>query len=537
MNVVAYRMTLFEPLLATRLEGEPNSSVSFPFVPGSQVRGAVVAAFLQSRQLSTLDAGQEDPQRLFFDGRTRYLNVYPLTEQRVRCLPTPLSWFAAKGQSSPVFDFALEARSEIDGTPTQFYPLAGDKRPFCHLDGDEVSFLQPDRQVNVHTSRDRRKGRASDKSGAVFQYDALAAGMQLCGFVLTEKEADAKMIASLLQQVTTLGRSGNSGYGRVEIEVDPGPISGQSWREVGGIVGGISAGTPFLVTLLSDAIVRDPQTGQHTADLVPALQEMLAVELHHVPLNSPEQRGARRVQEVGAFNRTWGLPITQAQALAGGSVFVLVSSRAISSDRLQDLEWRGVGERRAEGFGRLVFQWQSEPELETVEPPKQLSSEKAPEVHGTAESLARRMVARLLRRDLDAALQMRINALEMDPRPHTSQIGRFRVIAREALATGNAERLVHYLQDVDKRRLVREQFQRARVAGMRLDRWLDERLQDPGSVWRQLGTTGAVRRLGQNVSCSVDDDPALALEYTIRLIDGVLAKAARKNREKEDAER
>lgn len=532
MNVIAYRMTLLEPLLATRLEGDPNSSVSFPYVPGSQLRGAVVAALLASPEHQALDAGDEEARRLFFDGRTRYLNAYPLAAGNVRTLPTPLSWFAPKGQDAPLFDFAVKTRFQLDGRPTQFQAVAGE-HPFCQIQAGEVSYWKPGRQVNVHTSRDRRKGRALDKSGAVFQYDALAAGEQFGGLVLAETDTDGELLAGLLQQVTILGRSGNSGYGRVEIEVDP-DWSKESWREVGGSIAGIPAEVPFLVTLLSDTIVRDPQTGQHSADLVPTLQELLQVELSYAAVGDPEQRGTRRVQEVGAFNRTWGLPLTQAHALTAGSVFVLVSNRPLAPSALQKLEWQGVGERRAEGFGRLAFQWQTRPELKLGEAGLKPTLQEAPDLNGTAQSLAQHMVERMLRRDLDAALQARINALHVAPCPSNAQLGRFRVIARDALATNDLGRLLAFLTDIDERRSARDQFQRSRINGKRLDRWLGERLSSPESIWSELKKEGASRRLGGNVSCNVKDDLALAQEYTIRLVDGVLAKAARESREQED---
>ena len=39
MIVISYQVTLLEPLLATRIAGDPNSAVSYPYVPGGAVRG------------------------------------------------------------------------------------------------------------------------------------------------------------------------------------------------------------------------------------------------------------------------------------------------------------------------------------------------------------------------------------------------------------------------------------------------------------------------------------------------------------------
>ena len=62
MRAIPYRITLQEPLLAKRIAGDPNSGVSYPYVPGSVVRGAVVSAYRQAHALRTLDAGDAEIQ-------------------------------------------------------------------------------------------------------------------------------------------------------------------------------------------------------------------------------------------------------------------------------------------------------------------------------------------------------------------------------------------------------------------------------------------------------------------------------------------
>ena len=39
MNVINYQITLLEPTLVTALQGDPNSSVAFDYLPGSVLRG------------------------------------------------------------------------------------------------------------------------------------------------------------------------------------------------------------------------------------------------------------------------------------------------------------------------------------------------------------------------------------------------------------------------------------------------------------------------------------------------------------------
>lgn len=538
MKIIPYHVTLLEPLLATRLAGDPNSGVSYPYVPGSMVRGAMVTAYMQEKALAALDAGAEEARRLFFDGRTRYLNAYPVDARGRRTLPTPRSLFHVKGEETPIYDFALETIHEVNDEKVQFVAAAKEAQPFCWIDDDDIFFMAPERRVNVHTQRDRVKGHATKEDGAVFQYDALEEGQTFAGWVLVDEDTNVGLVSSLLQQIYRLGGSSNSGYGRVSVEVGA-PQDAQAWRELPERIAPIDAGETFVVTLLSDTLVRDAMTGQYTWDLLPTLQRLLDVEIERVQpaAGKEEQRSVWRLEEVGGFNRTWGLPLPQTQAIAGGSAFVLRAGATISPEAIARAEWRSIGERRAEGFGRLAFNWQAEAKLTRVDPPKpQAILQPAPQLDGVSHEMAQQVAERMLRRELDGKLRKAINDVQIPERLPISnaQLSRLRVIVREALLHGDVARLQKYLEEnVKTRRSVRDQFDRTRLGQERLLRWLEERLSQPATVWNKLGAQNLSKRIGANVQVSTQGNEALEREYTIRLIDGVLAKLA-KERRKED---
>jgi len=535
MKIIPYRVTLLEPLLATRIAGDPNSGVSYPYVPGSLVRGAAVAAYMREKAIATLDAGAEEVRRLFFDGRTRYLNAYPVDARGVRTLPTPRSLFHVKGEDSSIYDFALETIAEVDDEKAQFVAAAKESQPFCWMEDSHIFFIAPERRINVHTQRDRVKGRATDESGAVFQYDALEEGQTFAGWVLIDEDADVELASSLLRRIYRLGGSSNSGYGRVAVEV--GKLQDvEGWREISRRITPIDNGETFVVTLLSDTLVRDPNTGQYTWNLQPALQRLLGVEIERVQAaaGEEEQRSVWRLEEVGGFNRTWGLPLPQAQAIAGGSAFVFRARANIPPETISGAEWRGIGERRSEGFGRLAFNWQSEARLTRVAPPEASPiAQPAPKLDGVAYEMAQQMAGRMLRRKLDGMLCKAINDIRIPKRPPVSnaQISRLRIIVREALPHGDIARLQKYVaENIKTRRSVRDQFDQTRLGSERLSRWLEERLNQPETVWNKLGAQNVFKRIGNNVQVSTQGNEALACEYTLRLIDGVLAKLAKERR-------
>ncbi|MGB0384009.1 MAG: type III-D CRISPR-associated RAMP protein Csx10 [Ardenticatenaceae bacterium] len=548
MNLVTYSITLLEPLLVPSIEGDPNSAVSYPYIPGSSLLGALVAAYKREKKRQAFDIEAEEVRRLFFDGHTRYLNAYPLihddnSDDDKRMLPTPLSWHVEKGEKQPIFDFAIEANRD-DEEPVQYKPKRSkDENLFCWLDDNEVKLYAPSRQVNVHTSRNRRKGRAlkRDVDSAVFQYDALAPGERFGGVILAEQKDDAELLKKLLSSgLFSIGGSQSAGYGRVRVDLVE--VMSEAWREVPEPIEDIEPDDPFVVTLLSNTLIRDRSSGQYTTDIRSALERFLKVSLELIPppeeADESEQRSVFRTEEVGGFNRKWGLPLPQAQAIRAGSVFVFTASQPISADTLHRLEWQGIGERRAEGFGRLVFNWQREEELKVVCDKQEETAQELPTLSGLSQELGQKMAERLLRRDLDQNLRKRINALEIVSPPSNAQLSRMRVIARDALPTGDVQRLLKLLKSIRERKASNDQFEQARIkdgSGLnkRLVRWLKEHLEKPEEIWSELSARNLKRQLALNVISTTENNEALAREYTIRLIDGVLAKATQERRSKE----
>ncbi len=110
MIAITFKITLLEPLLASSLQGDPNSGTSYPFIPGSLIRGSLIEGYLNQSKNVQADQLALDPvfRRLFLDDHTRYLNAYILDRNDKRTLPTPLSWYKDKEtqKSYTVYDKA-----------------------------------------------------------------------------------------------------------------------------------------------------------------------------------------------------------------------------------------------------------------------------------------------------------------------------------------------------------------------------------------------------------------------------------------------
>ena len=236
MNGFLYTLTLKEPVLAATLAGDQNSAASLFYIPGSAVRGAFIQKFDGEK-----DAARDPFRRLFLSDETRFLNAYPLVDDK-RALPAPLTWQVERkpisGQDKKVYRNVNCAKDKLG------HPLDTKSIPFLFWlpdKGGSVNLFSVDEQwqVNVHTQRDAGKGRATTENGAIYRYIALPAGMKLQGAVLTQdadkvnKVDDAQTLRGLFGKKAEilLGKARTAGYGAATLEITDLP---PAWREGGG---------------------------------------------------------------------------------------------------------------------------------------------------------------------------------------------------------------------------------------------------------------------------------------------------------------
>ncbi len=524
MNVLTYQITLREPVLATQLNGDPNSAVSYPYLPGSVLRGMVIGLHIAKH--GAIDAADPAIQSRFFNGKTRYLNAYPYLDQPTH--PTPASWRHPKNDPEQVSDHALV---EVD-KKTQWKSVGA---PFW-LRQTVTKTVTPDTKIAIHTARNRRMGRATDAShtvgneqaGAVYRYESLAEGQRFRAQILFEEGADFAAVKALLVNGSRwqLGGSSSAGYGTVEIS-DVTASTGWTPRTQS------RSDDKLIVTLQSDLIMRD-EVGRYVvgrAAVVSGLQQ-LAQRLNLAqPIEATDQQFVKKTI-VGGFNRKWGLPLPQVPATEMGSVFVL-EARDWKARDLQTLLAHGLGERQAEGFGRFAFNQNGLDHFGIEQhKPTALRNIETFKANSLAVKTAERFWKQLLRQQLERQLTEKIAVTEVDfasaRRLSNSQIGRLRSIIQTALWSDrpNRQLVTNYLAQLNDRQVTRRQFERVKLSnGQSLLAWLKAN----NVTW-----DFTVPKLSINKSNFSDQlKEKMRYEFDLRLMDGVLARLVKEKQQKE----
>jgi CRISPR-associated protein Csx10 len=508
-SAIRLKIETLQPVLATSFAGDPNSDVSYPYLPGSLLRGALIGRYLRRSRQRELDLSNPLVQSLFFDERqSTYLNAYPVSQAGCRTLPTPRSWFKEKGTIVPLtaYDFSIEVDEGVESPK----PL---EKGFWGYDKEaNINLYQPSKRINIHNARDRSKGRGTETEGEIFRYESIDVGELFESVIICPEDHVAEFEKLLTDQDFWLGGSQSAGYGHVCITHE---VLKKPWKEAK------KASHPeyegLQITCLSDVILRD-EMGQVTAS--PDVLRRAIVHKTGVDLTMhPERRSYLDHTTVGGFNRKWGLPLPQMPALSMGSVLVLAGK--LTSEQIQQIETQGIGERLIDGFGRLaVNMWQDKrfdihsPHAPYQEHPSIILTEKE-------STMAQTVAQRILHQRLERLLQRKASELSIQGgRISNSQLSRLWLTAREAMNKNDTSAITKLLENLPRN--AKEQFCRARVGKQSLMDWITTNISQPGA-WivnpRNLDVTIADQKY--------DVSDAMKREYTLRLIMA-LAKNASK---------
>lgn len=538
-----YTLLLRAPAVLTSLGGDPNSSQSLPFIPGAALRGAA------ARGLG--DPGRDaDLLRSFrtmiLDGNVRFLNAYPRAGGR-RTLPTPVSMridkLGAVGSAGEVTAWDLAA---FNGEPSAdaAWPevsLSAMPEPFVSLNAAQPLRVQPARGSRIHQQRDRTRGRAwkeerdgcEEVHGAIFAFEFLDAGQEFDGLIQVrgadQAACDVLMgtIKNALHDPILLGRSRRGGYGG-NAAISWGTARDREVDGQGFVQADRLADTFFRALLTSPYVGRDPDVGQiDPSQVARELVEALAGRV----------KVARRrwsFELVGGFNRKWRLELPQALACAPGSVLVLQTTAQISFADLLAVEHAGLGERRVEGFGRVVF----------LEAPTQTQVFRVPSVGvvqaptGDPPAVVRFAEGRMLDSALTRAIEEEAARLARSAKssPSRTLLGRLRNVMR-AVPEAALDTLRTWLAQEGPAPLKRpamDQLKRCRIGdGQRLASWLRTMAGEDGHGVEMLLRFDA---LAQRFHIQGEASARQRLQERLpwiraRLIDNTLASIARKQRE------
>ncbi|MDA8336097.1 MAG: RAMP superfamily CRISPR-associated protein [Peptococcaceae bacterium] len=352
---------LDEPLLIAQRSVAGNQFETRPVIPGSTLLGALAAMAVERCDLA-------DPKTyhdftawfrrdavsfpMLLPARYYSSHLYPAIPAPLGLVTCALQPFQDESEGHGIHPAGAHPKCPRCGSrlkPVEGFITLGTSTPYT---------ITPRQTSEMHIRIDPDSTMQRAAKGDLYGYTVLSAGQYFVGELLCADEATweglQKLtgIAEKTPLVWRLGKACRRGYGKVTVWLERCDDRPQIWVQspLAQRVGDPSQ--PLTLTLLTDTIVANTWE-QQAAGFAP---DWLERALGLGPLKMLKTSYAV-VRLVDSFNATLGLPRWRDTAMAGGaSASIRLHNPPLDwAVRMERLETEGIGLRRNEGFGRLVF--------------------------------------------------------------------------------------------------------------------------------------------------------------------------------------
>lgn len=308
------------------------------YIPGSSIRGAFIGELIKE--------GKGDDQAYinkFLSGKVRFLNAYPVLAsdgQKVPLIPA-LKGFYESREDTKNRKKAIENVLKCgEVTPGHKKASLGS---FGYTDGKCFRF------GNVEKMNDLRIniGRGEEERN-IFRNQCICPGYIFEAYIQARDAELFEKLLSVFQKMKDngsliLGNARSQGLGKCIIdEVEE---SGLPYAEYA--MDGEAEGSVYML-LLSDMAMRD-ELGENVGIDIEALKKKTGLNNLHL------EACATNIAGICGYNRQWGAKVPSAVMYEKGSVFKLTFTGRLSKEKLLETENEGLGMRKNEGFGRVLF--------------------------------------------------------------------------------------------------------------------------------------------------------------------------------------
>lgn len=327
---IHYLLRTETPVLVTDLSrsGE-NSYETRGYIPGSAVRGMVMSA---------LSAGNPEwftahKEALLSDG-TRFLDAVPAPVD-APVLPSIKGFYETKEETG------------LESVVTDGVFTPGKKRAklgaFCALKDGVIQYWSAETDGAMRIQRNV----ASEGDTELFQTRYLSAGQTFSGYIVLEDNTLVEKVSAVFDDTVWLGADRFEGFGKCVVTCLE-SVDAPGWEKAYGYGAGEETDETLYLLAVSPLAMLNAM-GEPCGLDTAALAQKLGVERVEVRFCSTS------LAEFGGYNRTWKCRAPAMRMYDRGSVFQLVCSARPDGERIQAIQREGLGIRRAEGFGQVLF--------------------------------------------------------------------------------------------------------------------------------------------------------------------------------------
>lgn len=334
MKYIRYIVKNDEPLrIADDSTSQNGQTVTLRYIPGTTIRGYIV-----NQLVYTLGEQFDKYKRDLISGQIVYMNAY-LYENNRELLPSPKGFYEDKT--------VVTEKKEIQNVVINGEFDDGNKRAglgkFCYFKDQCIYYY------NVETGSDMKiliNKRKQDDKQNVFRNEYITSGHTFVGYIRVDDEELAKAILEVFHKNIFLGNARSQGLGKCRVlDIKEMPEDFIPYQEYAVIE---DAENTCYMMLLSNTAMRDNR-GEYVGLDLKYLEEKLGVSNLRIEYCSTS------TVNVKGYNRAWGSKIPSITMYEQGSVFKIKFDGSASLENMLKIMQSGIGVRKSEGFGRVLF--------------------------------------------------------------------------------------------------------------------------------------------------------------------------------------
>lgn len=332
---LTYDIEALQNLKLSSTNAQIESEETFQYITGSAIRGAFIYKYINKNKVNDINQGVHREKLL--KGKIKFLNAYPEYDDS-RSMPFPKCYFAPKNEIKTFTD-SLSIKSCLNTEFRQGYERVR-LCEFAGYDGENYYRVKVEKNSNLHINKQTEKN-------TLFRYESIKKGQVFKGIIKVEDDNYVEEVKALFENaIVYLGGSKGSGYGKCLIKnidiLDENPeyklIEDNNYFE-----------NEIYLIAMSDIIYRN-EVGQYLTFIE---EEYLAKELG---LNKVEYVDSSiETKGITNFNNKWNCYSPHILGIKAGSVFKYKIVGDIDIEVLKAFMDRGIGERKAEGYGRFII--------------------------------------------------------------------------------------------------------------------------------------------------------------------------------------
>lgn len=326
-HCLRYRIQTKLPVCITDLaHSYANGYATRSYIPGASIRGMVM------NQLAMQEpAWFEENKKTLLSSKLRFLDAVPYREGRT-ALPPIMGFYGDKTGDAVVSVLHTD--------------VAGKKRvslgTSCALQGDTIYYWSSKTNGTLRIAR----GRAGQEK-KLFQRNYMEQGQVFEGYILFEDAAVAPRVSHVFAKDIWVGAGQSQGYAQCAV-LETAFLEVPQWAQTYGYREKDTVGTELYLLALSPFCMLDTW-GEPCGLELAQLAKLLGV-------NSVEVLAcSTAMQAFGGYNRTWECRNTTTQMYDRGSIFRIRCDVPPTVQAVQSVQKNGLGIRRAEGFGQVLF--------------------------------------------------------------------------------------------------------------------------------------------------------------------------------------